>query len=344
MFSYTPLFLGIFIFFHFGSFSLSETFCPNIPINNIASLNDNQEQSSKPFRFVQYNVEWLFMDYFAASDCPGNGCTWKNTSEASTHLDYVSDVISTLQPDFINFCEIEGCDELQLINSQLGSQYTPYIIQGADTSTGQNVGFLTKIGPTINLYRTENRITYPIPGSRCGYTGSPGTSGVSKHYITEFAINGIKIAFIGAHLLAFPTDPTRCAEREAQSMVLRDIIAGYLNRKYEIIIMGDFNDFDENPMDANDNKPLSQVLDILKVNDTLYNVASKIAKVDRFSDWYDKNDDCKSTPTEFSMIDHILVTKALLDKVSDVFIYHGYDEFCGKYNSDHYPVVMDIML
>ena len=34
------------------------------------------------------------------------------------------------------------------------------------------------------------------------------------------------------------------------------------------------------------------------------------------------------------MIDHILV--------SGTFIYQEYDEYCGTYNSDHYPVVIDI--
>ena len=44
------------------------------------------------------------------------------------------------------------------------------------------------------------------------------------------------------------------------------------------------------------------------------------------------------------MIDHILVTNNLREKVSDVFIYHNYDEYCGKYDSDHYPVVIDFGL
>jgi exonuclease III len=293
---------------------------------------------------MQYNVEWLFVDYYAESDCPGNGCTWKNTSESEIHMDHVSDVIANLHPDIINLCEIEGCDELNLLNSKLGSLYRPYLVKGKDTSTGQNVGLLTKIPPSKNLFRTENRITYPIVGSRCGYTGPSGTTGISKHYITEFMINSMNIAFISAHLLAFPTDSTRCAEREAQSMVLRDIISDYLEKKYEIIMLGDFNDFDENPLDSNDNIPLSQVLDILKINGTLSNVASKLPKSERFSDWYDKNNDCKSVATEFSMIDHILVTKKILDKVSNIFIYQAYGEFCGKYDSDHYPVILDLLL
>ena len=44
------------------------------------------------------------------------------------------------------------------------------------------------------------------------------------------------------------------------------------------------------------------------------------------------------------MIDHILVTKDLLDSILDVYIYHEYQEYCGKYDSDHYPVVVEIYL
>jgi hypothetical protein len=46
-------------------------------------------------------------------------------------------------------------------------------------------------------------------------------------------------AMIGAHLIAFPTDNTRCAEREAQSQVLQNVIYGYISKGYEIIFLGD---------------------------------------------------------------------------------------------------------
>ena len=42
------------------------------------------------------------------------------------------------------------------------------------------------------------------------------------------------------------------------------------------------------------------------------------------------------------MIDHILVTENIKKYIDDVYIYHKYSEFCGKYNSDHYPVVLDL--
>jgi exonuclease III len=189
-----------------------------------------------------------------------------------------------------------------------------------------------------------------MSNSKCGYTGATQTTGVSKHYITEYKIGYMQIAMISAHLIAFPTDITRCAEREAQASVLNPIIQNYIQKNYEIIVLGDFNDFDEMVVDANNNIPTSQVLDILKgksietqkYNYQLYSIANLIQKNMRYTDWYDENKDCKSSSTEFSMIDHILVSKNLYNKITNAFIYHGYDEYCGKYNSDHFPVVIDI--
>lgn len=295
------------------------------------------------FRFVQFNVEWLFLDYYASADCPGNGCPWHNTSAANTHLDYIANIIQKLNPDTVHLCEVEECNELNALVERISANsYKSYLIKGTDSATGQNVGIITKIDPLVPLYRMEYRAEYPIPNSTCGYTGSPGTSGVSKHLITEFVIQGIPIAFIGAHLLAYPTDKTRCAEREAQAQVLQTVIAGYIENGYEVIVSGDLNDFDGIIMDANSNKPISSVLDILK-GGVLKTVGEKIVQDDRFSDWYDKNDNCIASSNEFSQIDHILVSPKLYDHITNVFMYHNYKEFCGTYDSDHYPLVVDFV-
>jgi len=315
-----------------------ETFCP------VGSSSFDTRSDKTKLRIVQYNVEWLFLDYYAASDCPGNGCAWTNESAAKEHLQHVSTIIQKLQPDILNLCEVEGCDELSAL---VTAGYTPFIIRGKDTSTGQNVGMLTRIGPST-MYRTEERVSYPIAGSTCGYTGAVGDSGVSKHYISEFLIGGRNVAMIGAHLVAFPTDAARCAQREAQAQVLQNVVLDYVNKGYDIIITGDLNDFDGEVLDANSNKPISHVLDILKGNVGLHagayqltNVAEKIDQSKRMTDWWDRNKDCVSKSTEFSMIDHILVTDALREKITNSYIYNAYTEFCGTYNSDHYPVVVD---
>jgi exonuclease III len=93
------------------------------------------------------------------------------------------------------------------------------------------------------------------------------------------------------------------------------------------------------------------VLDILKgfAGDhaglyRLTNIAADIAQKDRYSEWWDSDDNCAtSSQNDYSMIDHILVTDGIRKHVEDAFIYHEYGEYCGKYDSDHYPVVMDLV-
>lgn len=328
----------------------AETDCPLVSTSQI--LPSQNEYSG--FRLVQYNMEWLFMDYYEPMNCPGSGCTWANETEANTHIRYLAKVVSELTPDIMNICEVEGCDEMELLRFQVvnGTEYTSYLKQGTDSATGQNVGLMTKWTPTLNLTRTEERMTYPLVGSNCGYTGESGTVGVSKHYITEYVFYGKPTLFIGLHLLAYPEDTTRCAEREAQAQIVQNVIADYIaaNKDREVIVLGDMNDFDGRVLDANQNVPTSRVLDILKGLDgdkkgeyELRSSAEKIPEVERFSDWWDQNADCMSTPNEFSMIDYVLVTPFLFDKIEKAFVYHGYDEFCGKYNSDHYPLVVDFV-
>lgn len=303
------------------------------------------------FRLVQYNAEWLFIDYYAPMNCPGSGCTWVNETEASKHMNYVAKVVSDLNPDIMNVCEVEGINEMEILRQSTinGNEYETYLTKGTDTATGQNVGLMTKFAPKVNLSRTEEKMTYPLEGSNCGYTGTPGTVGVSKHYITEFEIYDRPTLFIGLHLLAYPEDATRCAEREAQAQIIQNVVAEYIvNKKGEVIVLGDLNDFDGRVLDANRNVPTSRVLDILKGLDgnhkreyELTSASQKIPEVERFSDWWDQNVDCVSTANEFSLIDHVLVSPFLYERIEDAFVYHGYDEFCGKYDSDHYPYVLD---
>jgi hypothetical protein len=317
----------------------SDLQCPYVPTNP-----SDRRANKSSFRLMQYNVEWLFTDYYSNAQCPGSGCPWVNQTSALTHMDWVSKVISDLNPDYVNLCEVEGCDELNQLIEKLDGSYQPYLIKGTDSSTGQNVGLITRVDPMINLYRDETRYTYPIPGSKCGYTGPSGTSGISKHYITELDINGLQIAIIGLHLLAIPTDPTRCAEREAQALVGQQIASKYLGLGYEVIVIGDLNDYDGVVLDSNNSIPTSQVLEILKLDGKLITTNTWIPQESRYTNWWDKDNSCVSTSDEFTMIDHVLVTPGLADKITGVFVYHGYKQFCGTYDSDHYPVIVDFKL
>jgi len=339
--SLLALFLSVSL--NFIPFIKCDTECPLV-----SSFGDRRKDKNS-LRLVQYNVEWLFIDYYSSMDCPGDGCTWNSIPDAQTHLSYVANVINYLQPDIISLCEVEGCDELNILKEQLDNTYNPYLKKGTDSATGQNVGMLTRIDPLVNLYRSEEKIAYPISGTKCGTTSASGTTGVSKHYITEFNLGGMNVAMIGAHLLAIPTDPSRCVQREGQAQVLQNIVSSYVQKGYEVILLGDMNDYDAEVLDVNSDKPISRVLDIMKGLDgqkkgtySLTNVAYRIGQSERYSDWWDSDNNCNTTSQkEFSMIDHVLVTSKIDKQIMNIYIYHGYKEYCGKWDSDHYPVVID---
>ena len=301
-------------------------------------------------RIVQFNAEWLFM-----TPCVDNGCPWETTHEQMKHIDAIAQVIRELNPDISHFCEVENIETLNMVGNLSNPDYQSFLIKGKDTATGQNVGLLSKFPPAVPLYRTEERVSYPIPDSTCNYTGTPGTTGVSKHLITEYFLYDtaedtfIPLALIGAHLLAFPTDTMRCAEREAQAQVLQNIVVSYIQKGYEIIVIGDLNDYDGEVLDINGHKPKSSVLSLLKGKAgshkgeyDLYSVGDHISTSSRYSDWYDENSNCVSSSGEFSQIDHILVTIFLYDRLRKVFMYQDYAQICGSYVSDHYPVVVDL--
>ena len=103
----------------------ADTECP------VVSSAGDRRNNKNSLRLVQYNAEWLFIDYCSSAKCPGSGCSWATTADAQTHMSYVSNVIKTLNPDIVNFCEVEGCDELNmLITSLQDTTYKPYLKKG----------------------------------------------------------------------------------------------------------------------------------------------------------------------------------------------------------------------
>ena len=311
-------------------FALSTSFnCSIAPPPAVAQ--DKRADLSK-WTLVQYNVEWLFTEPY--SSCPGI-CTWNTSAEQYTHLETIKDVLDKLNADTVHMCEVQSCTQLDEVRPT--DDYVSYMIQGNDTYTGQNVGLLTKIDPVESITRTEERVAYPLEDSKCGYTGEPGTEGVAKHMITRFVIQNVSIYLIGAHLLSNPNDPTACAKREAQAQVLQTKINDFINDGHEVVVIGDLNDFDGVYKDVNNHVPNSRVLEMLKGN-ILYTVADKILQDARYTEWYDETPDCVVETSEFSMLDHILVSKNLWNRIDTVVFDHIYREGCDTYQSDHYPV------
>jgi hypothetical protein len=190
----------------------------------------------------------------------------KTIESAQAHLDDVAKTLTELDADIVHLSEIQDCKALQVLMDKMGDEsYRPYVLKGTDTATGQNVGFLTRIDPQTDLYRTNDRLKFPLPYSSCGSTIS-STSGVSKHYFTKISVplpNGesIVINLNGNHLVAFPNLPDRCAKREAQSTVLSNELNKVVQwGTEEVIVLGDFNDFDEELKSPSGEEPLSRVI------------------------------------------------------------------------------------
>lgn len=244
-------------------------------------------------------------------------------------------------PDVIHFSEVEGCKVLSKFSNEFDF-YKHYLVKGTDVSTGQQVGLVTKIDPIIDLKRTNKRFDFPIAGSRC--SAQNGSSGVSKHYITRFPISEYRsVLLIGIHFIAFPDRQDRCAKREAQAKVIKELIKENRKAGESVIVAGDFNDFDNDFLGADGQQSISQTLPILKQEEDgveLFNLLEFSSQKNRFSAWYDRNKNCRDDgDQEHSLLDHILVTRDLYDSLESLEFHHEYDASCASKVSDHWPVI-----
>jgi len=296
--------------------------------------------AASTFRIVAFNAEWLFDGVNDSID------HWGTPARAQQHLEAVADVLRPLDADYISLAEVENADMLSKLNVLLGGAYTPIFVQGTDTSTGQDVAALSTLTPRQAPDRTDERVNYPVAGSflSCG----AGDTGVSKHYVAEFDLQGTPVTIIGAHFLAYPDRCSRSIEREAQATVLANLARDAISRGREVIVLGDLNDFDGAALDAAGNKPSSQVLSILKnldsaaEGDELVNVCATLPQEDRYSDWYDRDGDgIDDGKLEHSQIDFILVSRRLSQRIAYVTIAHTTP--AGAV-SDHWPIVLDLSL
>lgn len=211
--------------------------CPAAPLTP-----QDRRQDLNTLRVATFNVEWLFAAG-ASSSSP-----WKTQEEVTNHVQILSKVIDRVDADIWFFEEVQDCRILEELRLSLERPelYVQYMIKGTDTATGQNVALFTKIDPNSDLKRTAARAPYPAPGTQCGWSGTPGDYGVSKHFYTTLDVQNFgRIGLFGVHFLAFPSDKARCVQREAQATVIAELVEKtYTELKLDhVIIAGDCNDF-----------------------------------------------------------------------------------------------------
>jgi len=289
------------------------------------------------FTVITLNACWLFdgigeEQFYTAPQCE---------EDAEERLTNVANYLATIDADFITIEEIESADMLHRLNEKLGGQYHEIFVQGTDDYTGQDVAGLSRV-PVLAMGRSDATQTYPIPGSRI--RAPRGTENVAKHFWATIEVGDETITFIGLHLLAYPDELERFVRREAQALIIQNLAKEFFDLGHEVVILGDVNDFDSVVCDAADNDPRSCVdllfkdIDPDADGDELFNAAASIPQAQRYTYWYDENrNGIDDGPEEHSMIDHMYVTRGLLEAIIDIRIDHaGYE---ARTVSDHWPII-----
>lgn len=268
---------------------------------------------------------------------------WKNSqTEAEEHMARIAQIVLRSDPDILNLVEVENLDALTTFHAKFlaGRGYKPYLAQGRDSATGQDVALLTRIDP-------ENETT--SYDSRKGRAGGLAKA-VSKNCLAKIDLGGIKAAFLGIHLLAIPSSPSRKVEREAQADAVRAMAVEARNAGWFPVVLGDFNDYDGSAesRDHVDSMPISKVLSLIRgmdaasASDDLVNAASFISPSLRYTAFYDANrNEAVDSPSELTSIDHILLSPELAAKVEAVEMPHHHDP---RHATDHFPVVVRLRL
>lgn len=308
----------------------------------------DRRRDKSHLKVVNFNTEWLFLyGGMGGIRCPAESCPWVNFDAAMHHLERVAELLVKIDADIVHLSEIEDCRVLRALLEamQTGHEYRAYLISGKDHMTGQNVALLTKVDPKTDLIRTEKRGHYPIDGSKCRHR--EGSVGVTKHYVAAIDVDDgegktTPFVFAGLHLLARPSDKFRCAQREGQAIVLRDLVKSMSLEGQKVVMMGDFNDYDEEAPGIDGRKPLTQVLKVLRESSWaeggLANAAKLVPMKRRYSCWFDVNQNCRvDGEKELVFIDHILYDAEL--EVVDAKIYHDLVPMpsCEERISDHWP-------
>lgn len=285
-------------------------------------------------RIATFNGEFLFD---GAGDEGGADFPWKSDPAAArTHRDAVAGVIRRLDADIILVTETEtkGVLDAMIAESLSGLGYTAYLVDGRDTFTRQNVGLLSRL-PIDDIGRTDELVTVGLTDQLYG---------VSKNIWAHLTIAGVPTTLIGVHFLARPDDIERKPRREVQAEVIRRLVERETLAGRAVIALGDFNDFDDATLDIRGSRSITDVLERIKMagpseDDDLVNVLKEVAQHQRFTAFYDRNDDDRIDRGEFSAIDHILLSPELYRRVREVHFVHSHDP---RLVSDHFPIVVTL--
>lgn len=285
-------------------------------------------------RIATLNTFFLFDGYGdeGQADFPHKG----NPEAARRHRARIAQVLRMINSDLVVLQEVENEAVLQrMVAEDLPDlNYAVYFVQGHDTFTGQDVAVLSRL-PIEKIGRTEERV--PVAGTNDTY-------GVSKNIWVRLYLGDLPATLIGVHFLSRPDDPSRKPRREAQAEVIRRLVERELAAGRAVAVLGDFNDYDESIPDLNGHRPITRVLALIKAaspspDDDLYNVMAEVPQAERFTVFYDADEDNQVEWPELAAIDHILLSPQLRARLREVHYVQAYDP---RTLTNHFPVVVTL--
>ncbi|MFV2056471.1 MAG: hypothetical protein ACC707_08375 [Thiohalomonadales bacterium] len=251
-------------------------------------------------------------------------------------------------PDILVVQEIENIAILKTlakrINSQAQSGYEAVSFESSDVR-GIEVGFMW------NKSRVELKSAQQMAGAKVTQAfGMESTSPGREPLIGLFEFNGVEITVIGNHfkskggddsLFGMNQPPQRNSEvqRKLQAQVVRDYVDSILeaNINASIVVTGDLNDFQFAEPGEGSDHPVA-ILEGKKQAFELSNLIEKVKPAQRFTYVFNGN---------AQVLDHILVSRALLDNIKKVEIPHFNsnapatlvsDPNTPRRSSDHDPI------
>ena len=262
---------------------------------------------------------------------------WKgDPAKARAHRDDVARSIRALDADVVLIPESENLEVLEMMIEESLSDlgYRAYLVEGQDSFTGQDVGLISRV-PVEDVGRTNERLPVGV---------SDRTYGVSKNMWARMTIAGQPTTLIGLHFLARPLDTERAPRREAQAEVIRRLVVAEMAQGREVVVLGDFNDFDDETLDRAGSRPVTDVMARIKAagpgpEDDLRNVMAEVPQAERYTALYDRNRNDVIEEGELSAIDHILLSPGLYARLREVRFAPVHDP---REVSDHLPVVVSL--
>jgi len=282
---------------------------------------------------MTFNTEWLLGSQEQVKALTKKGVWGLETKDTDAKIELqhqaVASVVKKHSPDILCLQEVINeiaAKRLQKTLQNKNLNYELHFLESRDTYLEQDVVFFTKSNLGSIKEIKVNDPESPVYPSKCA--------------ILTCLIEGERIALIGLHLKAVPTQPSAVEKREKQADAVAEQLKRLSNAGYTSLVLGDLNDWDPIVPDTDTSqkatptsKAIKKIKDYIPGGDD--ELVNSLKWVEPIKNRYTY--DYKGSKT---VLDHILIPRAWQDRVFRVTIDHKRPDLA----SDHYPVILDLKL